>query len=417
MLCLENEDSKIESWVYICFIVGLALTVFGPIFHYIAFVLALIFVVYKKLKYNVPLIPNFTIYGKLTVYCLATYFFYCCVTYFYHFSDWSIWARESSVPLEILFGVWLVAIMINTRAKRFTFLKVFFYVNMIAGIWLVSDQIGIAHFPSSTFFNHNMLGPYLYLIIPLHLSYIIQERMNSFIKAAFVALNVVFIIFSFSSITYATCFIEILIILIFTYKTKLLDVKVLVYAFLLCILSLFLINSYTHGNISPLISREFTQISSSSVRDLTSGRAEVWEFAIYSISQKPFLGWGKNNFDILHKQYIETFANSLKLASNYSFAHAHNLYLMIAFEIGIPGMLLFLLAMLIPVWSSLKMLFSHDNEEEIWPAIFLSMFLGQLIYSLAGEMILDMRRDVAVLLWIYWGIFSVYSQNKKRELL
>jgi len=416
MLCLENEDSRIESWIYLCFTVGLALTVFGPIFHYIALVLALILVIYKKLKYNVPFIPDFTIYGKLTVYFLSAYFFYCCATYFYHFSDWSIWARESSVPLEILASVWLVAIMINTRTKRFTFLKVFFYVNMIAGIWLVSDQIGISHFPSSTFFNHNMLGPYLYLIIPLHLSYIIQERMNSFIKAAFVALNVVFIIFSFSSITYAACFIEIFVILIFTYKIKLLDIKIFVYAFILCICSLFFINSYTHNMISPSIFREFSQVSSNNVRDLTSGRDEIWEFAIYSINQKPFFGWGKNNFGIIQKQYIETFANSLKLTSHDAFAHAHNLYLMIAFEIGIPGMLLFLFAMLIPIWGSLKMLFSHENNDDIWPIIFLSMFLGQLFYSLGGEMVLDMRRDVAVLLWTYWGIFSVYSNNQEKEL-
>lgn len=417
MTTVGNKSSHFDFWIFLLFVAALSSTVFGPVCHYIGLLTALFFVLYKRIKYNVPLTPKLTKNGKLIFIILSLFFLYSSFSYLINYENFPSWARDSSVPFEMLAGTWLVSLLINDDKKRDIFVKTFFYINMIAGLWIVAEQIGIAKFPSPTFSNHNMLGPYLYLAIPLNFIYIIQQKMNSFLRSLYIAINIIFVIFSFSSITYAACSLEIFIILFFAYRAKILDVKLIPCFCIISLGSLFLLNLLTGNKITPLLMREMKQISSGDIKTLTTKRDEIWIAALYYIKQRPFFGWGINKFAAVHKEFLETFADTLKLTSRRVFVHVHNVYLMIAFEVGIPGMLIFLGAMLLPIWDSFKRLFFSSNKGDVWAIAFFSMFLGQLIYSLAGEMVHHMRADVAVLLWVYWGIFSVYQESAKTQSL
>ena len=417
MTSAENNASKFDSWVFLLFVAALSSTVFGPVCHYIGLLTALFFVLYKRIKYNVLLTPKLTKNGKIIFILLLSFFLYSSFSYLINYENFPSWARDSSVPLEMLAGTWLVSLLINDDKKRDIFVKTFFYINMIAGLWIVAEQIGIAKFPSPTFSNHNMLGPYLYLAIPLNFIYIIQQKMNSFLRSLYIAINIIFVIFSFSSITYAACFFEIFIILFFAYRAKLLDLKLIPYFCAISLGSIFLLNFFIGDKITPLLMREIEQISSGDIKTLTTKRDEIWLAALYYIKQRPFFGWGINKFADVHKEFLEAFAIPLNLVSQRVFVHVHNLYLMIAFEVGIPGMLIFLGAMLLPIWDSFKRLFFSADKGDVWTIAFFSMFFGQLIYSLAGEMIHHMRADVAVLLWVCWGIFSVYGKSAKSHSL
>lgn len=417
MTTVGNKSSHFDFWIFLLFVTAISSTVFGPVCHYIGLLTALFFVLYKSIKYNFSLTPKLTKNGKLIFIILSLFFLYSAFSYLLNYENFSSWARDSSVPLEMLAGAWLVSLLINDDKRRDIFVKTFFYINMIAGLWIVAEQIGIAKFPSPTFSNHNMLGPYLYLAIPLNFIYIIQQKMHSFLRALYIVINIIFVIFSFSSITYAACFFEIFIILFFAYRAKLLDLKLIPYFCAISLGSIFLLNFFIGDKITPLLMREMKQISSGDIKTLTTKRDEIWLAALYYIKQKPFFGWGVNKFAAVHKEFLEAFADTLKLTSKRVFVHVHNLYLMIAFEVGIPGMLIFLTAMLLPIWDSFKRLFFSANKGDVWVIAFFSMFLGQLIYSLAGEMIHHMRADVAVLLWVCWGIFSVYDKNEKTQTL
>ena len=417
MTSAENNASKFDSWVFLLFVAALSSTVFGPVCHYIGLLTALFFVLYKRIKYNVLLTPKLTKNGKIIFILLLSFFLYSSFSYLINYENFPSWARDSSVPLEMLAGTWLVSLLINDDKKRDIFVKTFFYINMIAGLWIVAEQIGIAKFPSPTFSNHNMLGPYLYLAIPLNFIYIIQQKMHSFLRALYIVINIIFVIFSFSSITYAACFFEIFIILFFAYRAKLLDLKLIPYFCAISLGSIFLLNFFIGDKITPLLMREIEQISSGDIKTLTTKRDEIWLAALYYIKQRPFFGWGINKFADVHKEFLEAFAIPLNLVSQRVFVHVHNLYLMIAFEVGIPGMLIFLGAMLLPIWDSFKRLFFSADKGDVWTIAFFSMFFGQLIYSLAGEMIHHMRADVAVILWVYWGIFSVYGKSAKSHSL
>lgn len=63
------------------------------------------------------------------------------------------------------------------------------------------------------------------------------------------------------------------------------------------------------------------------------GRLEIWKTAFKSIAAKPFFGVGAGNFPLILNQ---------QLAKSRQGSSAHSLYLQIAAEAGIPGLLLFL---------------------------------------------------------------------------
>lgn len=73
-------------------------------------------------------------------------------------------------------------------------------------------------------------------------------------------------------------------------------------------------------------------------RPVPTLRVTQWEFAWEMVLQRPWTGWGLRNFFPLYKQHYAP----LYLGQEFTWAtHPHNLFLMLACETGIPGMLLF----------------------------------------------------------------------------
>jgi O-antigen ligase len=68
----------------------------------------------------------------------------------------------------------------------------------------------------------------------------------------------------------------------------------------------------------------------------TVSRWNAWQIAIDLIGQSPIVGWGLRNFTVVAR------AQSQEL---FGLPHVHNLYLSIAVGAGLPGLILFLLAM------------------------------------------------------------------------
>ena len=401
--------------VFLLFVFCLSLTVLGPVFHYTAWGIGLIFIIYAKIRYGVRMLPEFTHCGKVLVLCLVLFFVFSAMVYYYYAPNLYQWGRWASIYAEILLGLFFAAYLINTPKRRDTFLRTFFYLNMIALTWLVLDQLGICKFPSKTFFNHNMLGPYLCLAIPLHVAYLVRAKLNTILKALLFSLNIIFIIFSFSSITWAACFIEMLIMLFLFYKVGKSNVRFALLSCVLLVCSLAALNIFFRDSfVTQGIFSEGNQISSiNSFNRLTTNRNEIWSFTIKAIKQRPLIGYGKDSFGPVHRNYIDKYADSLHLVQRQYHSHAHNQFLMVAFEIGIPGLLFLLIAFIIPIIASLKNLYAYPRSyDPIWDIIFLATFVGELLYGQAGEMTLDLRSDVAVILWTFWGIFSVYRNNE-----
>ena len=80
------------------------------------------------------------------------------------------------------------------------------------------------------------------------------------------------------------------------------------------------------------------------------GREEVWSRAIYGIQDFPFTGMGMNTFrtvvDEIYPMYI--------INPSLDIGHAHDEFLQVALDLGIPGLIAFLAFYLVSAWMLVK---------------------------------------------------------------
>jgi len=84
--------------------------------------------------------------------------------------------------------------------------------------------------------------------------------------------------------------------------------------------------------------------------DTLGARLEIWSRAIYGIQDFPFTGMGMNTFrEVVHVLYpLFTISPDLDIA------HAHNEFLQVALDLGIPGLIAFISIYAIAFWMLIK---------------------------------------------------------------
>jgi O-antigen ligase len=90
------------------------------------------------------------------------------------------------------------------------------------------------------------------------------------------------------------------------------------------------------------------------------GRIQIWQETLTSISEHPFLGVGFGNFNYV----LGENATALKKGSS-----AHSVYLDIASEVGVFGLIIFLLILIEILKTSRNLFFKLENK-------YLKMFAG-----------------------------------------
>ncbi len=114
-----------------------------------------------------------------------------------------------------------------------------------------------------------------------------------------------------------------------------------------------------------------------------SQRIEIWKKSLVSIASHPILGVGIGNFPVVLDQNIQL----SKAGSS-----AHNIYLQVASEMGIPALLTFLFL----IWLVLKQIYNRfvESHEPIYQAYFgglLITFPWVLVYLMTDVAIFDER--------------------------
>jgi hypothetical protein len=117
------------------------------------------------------------------------------------------------------------------------------------------------------------------------------------------------------------------------------------------------------------------------------GRLQIWKETVSSIASKPFLGVGIGNFPIILNEDF----SALKRGSS-----AHNIYLDIAAEVGVAGLMVFLLLIVEVLRTSYNLFFSIEER-------YLKMFAGSFF---------------VYFIWICaYGLFDVVIFNDKVLML
>lgn len=92
----------------------------------------------------------------------------------------------------------------------------------------------------------------------------------------------------------------------------------------------------------------------------TAGRVEIWSRAIYMIQDYPFTGIGAGTF----ARVADTLYPFFLLGPGAEVPQAHNLFLQVAVDLGLPGLVAYLAIVLLALWSAVDSARRYHEEGE-----------------------------------------------------
>jgi putative inorganic carbon (HCO3(-)) transporter len=128
-------------------------------------------------------------------------------------------------------------------------------------------------------------------------------------------------------------------------------------------------------------------------------RQDLWPWAVQAIGDFPYTGIGLGSFREAGRRLYP-----LPISPTFDFAHAHNVFLQTALDVGIPGLIAYIALLLVSTaaaWQTAK----KDRALRAASVGLLSSLAAFHIYGLADALALGSKP--AVLLWAVFGLLAV----------
>ncbi len=133
---------------------------------------------------------------------------------------------------------------------------------------------------------------------------------------------------------------------------------------------------------SPVLSR-FASISSAELK--TEGRSFIWPMALQGIKERPFLGWGQENFNYVFEEHYSPAMFRLEPW----FDRAHNIFLDWGVSAGVFGLLSYLSLYALLLWSVWKVANFTRAERSIFTGLLAAYFVHNFfVFDNLGSYIL-----------------------------
>lgn len=145
----------------------------------------------------------------------------------------------------------------------------------------------------------------------------------------------------------------------------------------------------------------------------TEGRLEVWSRAIYMIQDFPFTGVGMGSFgpvaDVLYPFF---------LAAPGTIPHAHNLFLQVAVDLGLPGLVGWLAILMVVTAAAWQVYRYGRRTGNLYLAgLGAGLFCAQvalMTHGMIDAVVWGMERS-AVIVWALWGLtLACWNVYRKR---
>jgi len=148
---------------------------------------------------------------------------------------------------------------------------------------------------------------------------------------------------------------------------------------------------------SPALRENF--VSSLNPSDITVGeRLHYWDVTLDMIRARPWIGHGVNSF-------FYTFPDYAPAAESYR-GYAHNCYLQMAAEIGMPGLASFLAPLF---WILFKV---YRRQHDLWTDVLTVGAGAFLLLSSVDTHLYSLQQ--AVLFWVFWAMLAASVDRVKR---
>ena len=154
------------------------------------------------------------------------------------------------------------------------------------------------------------------------------------------------------------------------------------------------------GSIAAVVVSNWENILLGLGRDATlSGRTNLWEVAIEKIAERPWLGYGYQGF-----WQEGGGAEVIWQAEGYKPPHAHNGYINITLDLGLIGLLFFLLTIAVTYVRAITLLRSGKTNIELWPIFYVTFFF---MYNVSENTIITHNS-------IFWALLVAVALSMKR---
>lgn len=276
------------------------------------------------------------------------------------------------------------------------------YQYFYGGTMLTSGWVDSAYFPTiktrafSTLYNPNILASFLVTSLALCLGGIFS-RIKVSVQMLLIFLTIisaVCLVFTFSRTAWMS-FLVVLLCVCVLYSYKLL------YALLpMSLLTFFLARDM-------IVQRFVSVFEGGDTSSLL--RFALWESTMAMIRDNPLtgIGWGAYKFVY---PYYDFFINN----PDVTIYHAHNMYLNIAAETGLPGLVLFVLLLFMHLFFALKVLKKAVCEEQKALGLGIScVFIGILIGGITDHTLFNM--ELSSIFWLISALSFVLWQNSKKQ--
>lgn len=136
-------------------------------------------------------------------------------------------------------------------------------------------------------------------------------------------------------------------------------------------------------------------------------RMKIWSRAIFSLQDFPFTGMGMNTF----REVVYVLYPLSQVPSNVNIAHAHNEFLQVGLDLGIPGLIAFIALYIIAFWMikrAWKLAGSFEPpERKLQRAVVLGLGGGLLVHMSYGMTdAVALGAKPGVLFWMLLGLIA-----------
>lgn len=145
-------------------------------------------------------------------------------------------------------------------------------------------------------------------------------------------------------------------------------------------------------------------------------RINRWQAAIRMFDDRPLVGWGPGTYQFVYAPYQRSKEKTIISTNLGDKGNAHSEYLGPLAEMGFPGMLIFLLLLIVVIYQGLKV-YKYGNRE----VKFLSMMLTLGLVTYFAHGILNNFLDTDKLSVPFWGFIAgivaldIYHSNQNAE--
>ena len=402
-----------ETFAFWAYVLGVAMTAFGPIIHYISWFLVLVSLIYGKIRYGAPLSVKLQPESKKIVFSLVLFLLWSMFASAMYFESFYLWGKGVSTPLEFMIGLYLAMRLIDTLEKR----KIFGLAIVVVNLIFCFDVMFRPNFYilgwNSSLDNGNAVSLYSLLMMPFFFSFAFWFfEKNIFLKYLLPVSSLMLIVFSFSSGGWITAFFQIVIFICYSTAMKKISIKRF-FVFLAIFLIFCTASPHFLGKeYQALFKEEFDQITAiNDSQAFTSYRIYTWKAGIILAGDHLITGngWGMFESDFIKNfQYLK---KKIKYDGNQYFSHPHNMYIAILYAGGLPALFFFMAALVLSIvksWRGLRI--RYLKEIVPWHFICFVLMVSMAVYGTNSD-VFEARRDLAVFFWTSWGVLLMLPEK------